>query len=120
MVPKLLFQPLIENSAQHGADFAHRRTLHVIVRAARIENDVIRFNVEDDGTGIAPDELETLRRRLKEYDRNGKSSIGLSNVAARLRLLYPGESNVSIESTLHEGTCVSIEFPYVASRFADE
>ena len=128
MVPKLLFQPLIENSVQHGADFAHGRTLHISVRAARAETaapdgetaSVIRFTVEDDGTGIAPDELKILRCRLREYDRNSKSGIGLSNVAARLRLLYPNESNVLIESALHEGTCVSIEFPYVAGRFADE
>lgn len=128
MVPKLLFQPLIENSAQHGADFAHGRTLHIIVRAKRAEKDdpdgeispAIRFTVEDDGTGIAPDELETLRRKLLEYDRKSKNSIGLSNVAARLRLLYPNESEVLIESKQYEGTCVSIEFPYTVSKFADE
>ena len=128
MVPKLLFQPLIENSVQHGADFAHGRTLHIIVRAMRAENTapdgeanpVVRFTVEDDGTGIAPDELELLRRKIREYDRNSKNSIGLSNVAARLRLLFPNESDVTIESRQHEGTCVSIEFPYAVSRFADE
>ena len=83
-------------------------------------NPVVRFTVEDDGTGIAPDELEMLRRKIREYDRNSKNSIGLSNVAARMRLLFPNESDVTIESRKYEGTCVSIEFPYAVSRFADE
>ena len=52
-----------------------------------------RFIVQDSGCGMDEKELEALKNKLKEYDRNKLSSIakhgiGMVNIYRRLRLFY--------------------------------
>ena len=89
-VPPLLLQPLVENAVKHGVarrDGAGRVTLR-----ARLEEDILVIEVEDEangrpvppleaGSGIA---LDTLRRRLaKRYGE--KASLGLSPTESGMR-----------------------------------
>ena len=55
MVPKLLLQPIIENTVEHGADFERRGPLHVTLSASMEEaEDACRLHivVRDDGIGM--------------------------------------------------------------------
>lgn len=95
-VPRLLLQPLVENALRHGLS-SGRGTLEVTVvrRDGRLH-----YTVRDDGAGL----------------KNGtvKFGTGLSNVARRLELLYPGEHAFDIRGLDGRGTLVSLSFPLPA------
>ena len=64
LCPKIILQPLIENSIKHGMSEMPGCTL--IVRAAQDEQGHrILFTVEDDGLGIPPEELSRLQEMLR-------------------------------------------------------
>ena len=121
-VPKLLLQPLIENATQHGADFSSGKTLHIVIRAethAAADGEELVFTVEDDGVGIAPEALEELRQKIASANgqgKNGKNGIGLSNVVARLKLLFPRRASLTIDSRVEEGTRVTLHMPYIVQE----
>ena len=79
MVPKLIIQPLVENSIKHG--FSKK----VGVWSAR---------VSDNGPGFDPETLESLNAPPAEEDEGlgagslGIGGLGLRNIKARLRLYY--------------------------------
>lgn len=62
--------------------------------------------VRDDGVGM---DAEKLNRLLQENDRDlieEGNSIGLSNINARLKMIYGEEYGLTIESRLGEGSAV--------------
>ena len=121
-VPKLLLQPLIENATQHGADLSSGKTLRIVIRAethAAADGEELVFTVEDDGVGIAPEALEELRQKIASANgqgKNGKNGIGLSNVVARLKLLFPRRASLTIDSRVEEGTRVTLHMPYIVQE----
>ena len=77
------------------------------------------FTVEDDGVGIAPEALEELRQKIASANgqgKNGKNGIGLSNVVARLKLLFPRRASLTIDSRVEEGTRVTLRMPYIVQE----
>jgi two-component system LytT family sensor kinase len=93
LVPRLLLQPLVENALRHGLA-SGRGTLcvDVVQRDARLH-----YSIRDDGSGIS--------------DGTVKFGTGLSNVARRLELLYPGTHTFEIRGIEPRGTQVSLSFP---------
>ncbi|OPH50517.1 hypothetical protein BC351_07625 [Paenibacillus ferrarius] len=119
LIPKLLLQPLIENSLFHGIFGKETDQGTIIVRTVSLTEDTVMIQIEDDGLGLEPDRLEQLRQHIKHGDR-GKS-IGMMNVSERVRLLFGEQSEFRLESKGQgEGTIVSILIPRHRLEFAKE
>ncbi len=98
-LPPLSIQPIVENALLHGL----RRTGHhgQLRIATEQIGDMIYITVEDDGRGFDTAILK------------GSKSIGLKNMAERVKLMAGG--TLSIESERGKGTCAVIAIPAQAS-----
>ena len=109
-VLKFLLQPIVENSILHG--FRECSPPCVIdVRVAQME-DRLSVVIEDNGTGIAPTALQTLRTSLSSPEWS-KESIGLINIQRRIRLYYGETYGLRLESEYGKGTRITALLPAV-------
>lgn len=108
-IPKLILQPVVENSIRHGFGDAPREGLLCI--SAGYTDDLLHIIVRDNGAGIPPARLEELRRSLT-MDAVHSDSIGLRNVHQRLRTLYAGDSGLMLESTTGAGTTATLTIDF--------
>ncbi|HSZ09670.1 MAG TPA: histidine kinase [Steroidobacteraceae bacterium] len=92
-VPRLLLQPLVENALKHGLPMG-RGNLWVDVSR---QGSSLLYTISDDGVGIV--------------DATMKPGTGLSNVARRLELLFPGTHTFSLGRREPKGTVVALSFP---------
>lgn len=69
----------------------------------------MRFTVEDDGMGMTPERLDSLRHSLRDPD--SRSGYGLRNVDERLRLYWG--AGLTIESEYRKGTRVGFAVPCI-------
>lgn len=116
-VPRLFIQPILENAVFHG--FSERfssicvLTLHSHLEPSdnsEVPNGYLVVSIRDNGCGMQPDKLQALRDSLTQESK-GKS-IGIKNVAQRMKLIYGDSFQLSIESKASEGTCFTLRFPY--------
>jgi sensor histidine kinase YesM len=106
-VPKLLLQPIIENSIYHGFQKLTRRG-EIQIRFERLDNELHIF-IEDNGMGIPANLLKTIwTSREGAPNHQGMVSIGLKNVKERIRHFYGKESDMYISSREGIGTIVEI------------
>lgn len=106
-IPKLLLQPVVENSLVHGMKNIHSITINI---SAWKENGQLNLCVEDNGSGIREDKLKELRKGLEQEDVY-REHIGLYNSHRVVRLLYGPESGMTIESSPGNGTRVIVTLP---------
>jgi len=102
LAPKLILQPLVENSIKHAAD-PYSGVIRIAVRAAR-ENGQLRLEVEDDGPGLATVQLAAQS--------TAGAGVGLSNTAERLKQLYGAEQEFTLRKTDRGGLLVRLKLPY--------
>ncbi|WP_127583284.1 sensor histidine kinase [Paenibacillus koleovorans] len=102
---KLLLQPMIENAIEHGINESGGS----VCISCLCEREHIRFVVEDNGRGIEPEELETIRQHLTDMGKPRR--IGIYNVHSRLRLYYGDQGRLLLESVIGRGTRVTILIP---------
>lgn len=107
IIPKLLIQPLIENSIKYG--FGDKEKLKVEIRGYRQKNDLI-FYCQDDGIGIDEDTLCELRKILAQ-PKNRSTHLGLYNIHKRIQLQYQGDYGMTIDSIKNQGTKVTLRLP---------
>lgn len=108
-VPKLLIQPIVENSIVHGLETAKNITIRMIIRAAG--HDLI-LCVEDDGPGMSAEKLADLRHLL-DNEAAMPEHIGLYNVHRAAQLLYGEDYGLVIESAPDAGMRVLLKIPVV-------
>lgn len=94
LVPKLLLQPLIENSLKYG--FQKKTDICVKIRGW-IGEGYLNLKVEDDGPGQPEEVMEKLREGLRQGEINTEH-IGLRNINRRVVLEYGKESGLFLES----------------------
>ena len=105
IIPKLLLQPLLENSIKYG--FQKKPRIHIRVRGC-LGEDALYFTVEDNGGGVDETMLEQLRDILRSDEVNIEHN-GLQNINRRIWLGYGGDSGLTIDSTEGEGFTVKLK-----------
>ena len=105
--PKLLLQPIVENCLQHSTQ--HTRHVTISITGHLLEDAVI-LTVWDNGDGISAQKLEELRNDLQD-EGNAEKHFGLYSVHRTLALVYGDAYGITIESSPHAGTKVSVTMP---------
>jgi two-component system sensor histidine kinase YesM len=109
-VPKLILQPIVENSIIHGME-AEEDNLNIVIDGFVKEEKLI-IEISDDGPGI---EDEIMKVILKDSsDRNKFSKVGLNNVNQRIKLYCGGEFGLKIETEYGKGTKVIVVLPVIS------
>lgn len=108
LIPKLLLQPLIENSLFHGILAKEDDEGLITVRAVQVSEEKVLLQIEDNGIGIDPDQLKVLNMNLAQGLPG--ESIGVKNVWERVRLLFGEQAEFQIRSE-GNGAVVSIFIP---------
>ncbi len=106
LVPRLILQPIVENSIVHG--FSEMEDMGHIRLTALIKEKFLTVTVEDDGKGMTEEEAV---QALTEKVVDGRKSVGLSNVNARLVLNFGETSALSVESKEHQGCRITLRIP---------
>ena len=100
LVPRMLLQPLVENSIHHGMRDGDRPL--VVCIEANTNGNSIELRVVDNGAGLR-------NRKLVE-------NVGLRNTRERLEKLYGAEQEMVVDAA-QEGFRVTLRFP---ARVAEE
>ena len=110
-VPRFVLQPLVENAVVHGLQ-QQEGTIRV---SARRDQDLLIIAVEDDGCGMTPERLQTVRAWIAAdpWREDGASTmgIGLRNVRNRMNILYGTDFSMELESEPGQGTRVRLKIP---------
>lgn len=112
-VPKLILQPLAENSIYHGFE----RTL----QGGRIEiwadrkDDKIIFEVFDNGSGMEADKLKAINEDLKNPEKiknlDEKNGYGIFNINARIKIIFGMEYGLEFASEEGKSTVARLTLP---------
>ncbi len=107
-IPKLILQPLVENSIIHGFEGLERQGL-LRIRVRR-EDERIVVTVSDNGVGADPERLKEIAEGRRAS--SGKfSGIGIANVNDRLILHYGSEFALGIQGEPGEGMRMTVVIP---------
>lgn len=107
MLPKLILQPLVENSLFHGVVPNGGGKITVTARTAQGR---LWITVWDDGAGIPSATLRDILDGILPNPR-GYNQIGLANVSERLVLYYGDSSRLVVQSEEENGTTISFSVP---------
>ena len=110
-IPKLIIQPVVENSLKHGLEPKIGQG-RIMIQAFRTE-EALFIIVEDDGIGMDIKKLKMLRKRMQGKDNTETASersahVGLVNVSERIRMIYGNWYGISVESIPNAGTKVQL------------
>lgn len=106
LVPKLILQPLAENSVLHGS--YNDGTIMEIYVTSRFQGSDILLEVRDEGKGFDQNQNPSSRK--------GLGGIGTRNVNDRIRLYFSEQYGLTVKSAVGAGTCCQILIPAVSSK----
>lgn len=111
LVPKLSLQPLVENVYRH-ASFQEGKG-EMLIRSRVLPAGDLRLEIVDNGLEINKEKIRDIMESIeKEERRTPFSSVGLSNVHKRVRMMYGAEYGLRIHRSEQEGrTYVTITLP---------
>ena len=112
LIPKLLLQPMVENSFVHAIDHMTSGG-EIRIRASSVSDTDAVITVWNNGPVIEPRRLKKLQEMLEQchqqnYVNNTASSIGLFNVQYRIKLVFGSEYGLTIQSDEDLGTLIRI------------
>lgn len=104
---KFILQPILENAIYHG--FKPKGGYGHISVTGTVFDGKLLFVVRDDGVGMSPTKCSQLQQAIEQNI--SSPSIGLQNIANRLRLLHGSAASLTISSTEGYGTVVTVVQP---------
>ena len=121
-VPRILLQPIVENSIVHGLE--GRETGGKVEISITRSNQHVYIQVSDDGIGIEEEKLRQINEDLRNIRRGfqggvvgkggmSKAGMGVSllNIQERIHLLYGREYGLYLQSLENAGTDVCMVLP---------
>jgi Putative regulator of cell autolysis len=111
LVPKLILQPLVENSIKYGLD--GYKTSEIVSVTVKKESDIVIIRVSDTGRGMNEKSIRMAKEWVHQNDDVIKSGehLGFKNVFNRISLIYGDSVEIDIESELNVGTKITIKIP---------
>ncbi len=117
--PRLLLQPVVENSFAHGIRNMASGGKISVTAAKDGSGKTVVFTVTDNGAGISPERLSFIRSQLSGNPLKEKDTqtpfMGLVNTNDRILLAYGPGYGITIESEENRGTRVEIRIPATES-----
>lgn len=111
-IPKMILQPLIENSIVHGIEKGRGfGSIALTLEWVGDSSDrILAIRVIDNGKGIGPDTEKLIREEYEEARLyyGHEHGIGLRNVLQRFRLFYTSGFTWEIHSIPYETTLISL------------
>lgn len=101
-IPRLMLQPIIENSIFHGFD-DNSSKVALISLEANIIGEKLIIRIRDNGKGMNKAEIDNLWNNSKKNSDNF-NRIGLANIKKRINLLYGASYGMVVLSNEGEGT----------------
>lgn len=113
----MVLQPVIENSIEHGFK-GHNTPLLIDLRGTVTQEQDILLKISDNGKGMPPQRVEEINERIIRADSDwllleeevgaGESSIGLKNIAERIKLHYGSGYYLKIADSTENGITIEI------------
>jgi two-component system sensor histidine kinase YesM len=104
-VPKLLVQPLVENSIIHGIGM--KMGAKNIRISSNETNDSYVISVEDDGKGLTDEEMDDLRKKIA-IPLDNSMGCALWNINQRLKIYYGEQSGLSFSKSRLGGLMITL------------
>lgn len=108
-IPPLIIQPLVENCVIHGLENVMDGGMVMV--DIRIENEMLKVQVSDNGIGMSAARIEEIRQMLDNKDDYETNNIGMRNIHLRLQLTYGPEYGLILASQSGYGTQISFAIP---------
>ncbi|NMA74422.1 MAG: sensor histidine kinase [Bacteroidales bacterium] len=118
LVPKLILQPLVENSLIHGLK-DKKIGGQIIIRVTGDKSNIF-ISVTDNGQGIPPDVLPTIIQSEKMHEEVAYTGIGLSNVDSRIKMLFGSEYGLYVDSVYQMYTTVEVVLPNLKGEMLND
>lgn len=109
-IPKLTFQPVVENSILHGIMEKEEKEGTIVLTGWEVEKGIVIL-ISDDGVGIPPEKLDNILAEKKIEPGSSGTNIAVYNTHRRLQLMYGAGYGLKYSSTVGEGTEVEIRIP---------
>ena len=113
-VPRFILQPLVENAIKHGQMGVSEGGV-ITIGAEERDDGTLVIAVADNGRGMDAETVRRIEVRLDqpeaEPEPGDQTSIGLSNVHQRLRILFGEPYGLKIESEPGVRTVIRIVMP---------
>lgn len=112
LIPKLMLQPLVENAVYHGIEGQEDGGM-IWISALKFDHELL-ISVRDNGKGMAQAEMDELNEAISRQPAHealrchAGDSLGLNNIAQRLRLIYGESGSLSIDGSPGQGLVVTI------------
>ena len=113
-IPPWVIQPLVENAIVHGLK-AYRGEGLIRITDVTHQDDII-IQVTDNGKGVTSERLNEIEQILQADTFSNEDYIGLKNVHDRILYFYGSGYGLSIESTLDQGTTITIRIKKTNTR----
>ena len=111
-IPPLMLQTFVENAVEHGMKQGEKNWIRI--RAFYEERSAcpgMKFEIQDNGTGFSPQDLQGFAAESEEIVTNQNHGIGIRNVLNRLKLLYQGKAEIRFGNRQEGGALIEIWLP---------
>lgn len=120
---RMILQPIVENAVYHGMELRNRKGK--LILEGKVSDEKLILTVTNDGKGMSPEVLATLRKTISDYESAGlynaeKSSIGLGNINKRIKIQFGAQFGLYVESEETVGTKVTLVLPVIREQQMNE
>lgn len=107
LIPKLLFQPVLENAIKYGE--SADGTIEVRLSVLALQDDLMVI-IEDKGQGMTPEVLSHVQQLLHGKE-NSSMHKGIYNVHRRIQLMFGTAYRLKLLQPLSGGTRIEMRLP---------